>query len=200
MATAGIRTHLANIDATTVFTTRDVLKYGKRGAVDQCLHIMVRSGQIRRLARGVFVQDPNTNPSIEKIAHIKAAAFGKNIHKFATDVLHQLGILREEEPTKQSDGKTFAINGHTSGFESIRGPIKYKGIAQRKMRLCESTTGEKVYALWHFGEDDHIERAARFVFRNLNRAERLDLRGCSALMPAWLNDIFIDRFTRVLSA
>ncbi|HEY9755440.1 MAG TPA: hypothetical protein V6C97_09775 [Oculatellaceae cyanobacterium] len=199
MATAGIRTHLANISATTIFTTRDVLKYGKRGAVDQCLHIMVRSGQIRRLARGVFVQDPNTNPSIEEIAQIKAAAFGKNIYQFATDVLHQLGILRQEEPTKESDGKIFAINGHTSGFESIRGPVEYKGIAQRKARLCESRTGAKVYALWHLGEDEHIEKAARFLFRNLNRTERLDLRGCSSFMPAWLNDIFIDRFTRILA-
>ncbi|HEY9757353.1 MAG TPA: hypothetical protein V6C97_19445 [Oculatellaceae cyanobacterium] len=200
MATAGIRAHIANLSATTIFTTREVLKYGKRGAVDQCLHLLVRSREIRRLARGVFVQDPNINPSIEEIAQIKAAAFGKHIYKYATEVLHQLHILRPDDPSTESDGKTFAIDGHSSGFESFRGPIKYKGIAQRKARLCESQTGEKVHALWHFGAEENIEKAVRFVFQSLKREERLKLRSCSSLMPGWLNNMFVERFSRTLVA
>ncbi|HEY9757243.1 MAG TPA: type IV toxin-antitoxin system AbiEi family antitoxin domain-containing protein [Oculatellaceae cyanobacterium] len=200
MASAGIRDHIANLNYSAIFTTRDVLKYGKRNAVDQCLHFLVKSGEIRRLARGVFVQDPNINPSIEQIAEIKAAAFGKRIYKYATNVLNQIARFPQEDPNKGQYGKTFAINGDSSGFETFRGPVKYKGIAQRKAKLCESSIGEKVHALWHLGSDEHIEKAVRFVFRNLNRAERANLRSCSSLMPAWLNDMFIDRFARILAS
>lgn len=199
MATAGIRAHIANLNYSAIFTTRDVLKYGKRNAVDQCLHYLVKTGEIRRLARGVFVQDPNINPSIDEIAEIKAVAFGKRIYKYATDVLNQIARFPQEDLNKEY-GKTFAINGHSSGFETFRGPVKYKGIAQRKAKLCESSIGEKVNALWHLGSDEHIEKAVRFVFRNLDRSERLNLRSCSSLMPGWLNDMFIDRFVRVLAA
>ncbi|HEY9685251.1 MAG TPA: hypothetical protein V6C86_26995 [Oculatellaceae cyanobacterium] len=205
MATAGIRSHISNLSPTTVFTTRDVLKYGKRGAVDQCLCHLVKMGAIRRLARGVFVQDKNTNPSIDEIARIKAAAFGKRIYKFAADVLSELGILRQKpaidelESNAKAEGKTFAINGGSSGFQSFQGLVKYKGIAQRKAKLCESAIGEKVNALWHFRTEDQLDRAVNIVFRNLNRTTRLELRACSNFMPGWLNDMFIERFVRTVA-
>jgi hypothetical protein len=205
MATRGIEAHIASIGPTTIFTTRDVLKYGKRSAVDQCLHVMVREGVLRRLARGVFVQDPNVHPTIEEIAQIKAAAFGKKIFKHATDILHEVGSLRqlERDETKENAKprtKLFAINGHSSGFESICGPVRYKGIAQRKTKLCESQTGEKVCALWHLGDSTLIDKAVRVVFRSLNRGERFELRNCSSFMPGWLNDMFVDRFAGLLAA
>lgn len=200
MASAGIRSHIAHLNYSTIFTTRDVLKYGKRNAVDQCLHFLVKSGEIRRLARGVFVQDPHINPSIEEIAEIKAVAFGKRIYKYATEVLNEIARFPQKDESKEQYGKTFAINGHSSRFETFRGQVKYKGIAQRKAKLCESSIGEKVNALWHLVSDEHIENAVRFVFRNLNRAERLSLRSCSSLMPGWLNDMFIDRFARTFAA
>lgn len=200
MATAGIRAHIEGLSPTTIFTTRDVLKYGKRGAVDQYLYILVKRGTIRRLARGVFVQDKNVNPSIEEIAQIKAAAFARRICKNATEVLCKLALFRQTNLTDKSSGKTFAINGRSSSFQSYRGAVIYKGIAQRRLKLCDSKTGEKVYALWHLRDDDHIERAVNFVFRQMNRAERLDLRACSSLMPGWLNDMFVERFVRTLAA
>lgn len=199
MATAGIRAHIEGLSPTTIFTTRDVLKYGKRGAVDQCLYMLVKRRTIRRLARGVFVQDKNIDPSIEEIAQIKAAAFARGICKNATDVLCQLALLRQKNLTDESSGKVFAINGRSSSFQSFRGAVIYKGIAQRRLKLCDSKTGEKVHALWHLRDDDHIERAVNSVFRQMNRAERLDLRACSSLMPGWLNDMFVERFVRTLA-
>jgi hypothetical protein len=79
MATAAILSHIMQLRADSIFTTREVLQYGRRSAVDQCLYLLVKKNMIRRLASGVFIRDPHANPSVEEIARIKAAAFGLEI-------------------------------------------------------------------------------------------------------------------------
>jgi hypothetical protein len=192
MATAGILLHIMQLSPETIFTTREVLHYGRRSAVDQCLHTMVKNRFIRRLAYGVFVRCPEVNPSIEEIARIKAAAFGKRIYKHATDVLQNIGILK----SSPADSKVFATNGHSSGFESVRGPVRFHGIAQRKARLCEIKTGERVYSLWFFGNNHQIDKAIKVAFRNLTKLDKMDLQRTSSFMPAWLNDMLQPRYAR----
>jgi hypothetical protein len=165
-----------------MFATRDLLKYGTRGAVDQCLHQMVKRGFIKRLARGVFIRDDSENPSIEEIAHTKAAAFGRKIFEHPADVLKGLKILRAEG----LDDRTFAISGHTSRFMTVHGPVHMRGVAPRKAILSDTKAGQRVHALWHFGDNHFTSRAAYIAFRNFQRKEKEDLRSTSSLMPAWL--------------
>lgn len=196
MAAASVLLHILRLSPTTVFTTRDVLQYGRRGAIDQCLYRMVKTNFIRRLARGVFVRDPHVNPSPEEIAEIKARSFGKLIFRHATNILHDLGI-------PHSDGKQenrFAINGHSSSFKSIHGKISFHGVAQRKAKLCETKAGRRVFALWHFSENNLIDKAVKVACRDLKRTDRDDLRRCSSLMPAWLHDRCIERYARAIAS
>jgi hypothetical protein len=50
--TLRIRQFIANLPQALIFSTRDLLNFGTRAAVDQCLCRLVRKGNIRRLAWG----------------------------------------------------------------------------------------------------------------------------------------------------
>ncbi|HEY9756089.1 MAG TPA: hypothetical protein V6C97_13060 [Oculatellaceae cyanobacterium] len=196
MATAGILDHIERLNPKAMFTTRDVLQYGSRGAVDTCLYRLVKAGTIRRLARGVFIRDRNARPRTEEIANVKAMTFGKRIHKPATAILQELRIISSNNPNQSH----FVVTGHSSTFESYRGPIILTGIAQRKAKLCETKVGHKLYALWQFKDYKNFDRAIAITSRNLNRQDREELRRCSSLMPAWLHELFRDRYARILAS
>jgi len=72
-----IRRHIFGLPARQPFSTRDCLVYGKRSAVDQELYRLVKNGEIRRLARGLFVRDQKIEFSVFEIANLKAQAFGR---------------------------------------------------------------------------------------------------------------------------
>ena len=216
MAATRILEHIYELDFSAIFTTRDVLQYGTRTAVDQCLSRLVRSHFIVRLARGVFTRDPNIKVTIEEIATIKAVAFGRKILDHATKILLELKA-RKPFDTKQkqysddgteilnskckySPANSFAIDGHSSRFQSVLGPVEFHGIAPRKAKLSESKAGRRMYGLWYFGDDDRIATAVKTACRDLNRKDRIDLRRASALMPAWLHHLMLPRYSHSVAS
>ena len=54
--------------ATAVWTPQDFLDLGPREAIDQALHRMTRSGEIRRIARGLY-DKPTLNKLTSKLTH-----------------------------------------------------------------------------------------------------------------------------------
>src|SRR5450432_2013058 len=137
--------HIRMLPPTRIFTTRHMLIYGSRSAVDSALHRMVQSNFIIRLARGVFVRDDSSNPTIAEIAEAKAKAFGIKIARHAETILRDLNL------TTKASAAVFAKTGHSSSFWTIRGRVRLKGICQKKMSLCRTPVGRVIYALWHWG-------------------------------------------------
>lgn len=74
-----IRKHLSLLKPGEIFTTRDLLSYGRRSAVDKTLCLMVQAGYLTRLAFGVFVITHTSKPfyTVAEIVQRKALAFGK---------------------------------------------------------------------------------------------------------------------------
>jgi hypothetical protein len=63
-----------------------------------------------------------------------------------------------------------------------------------RAKLCEMTIGKRLYAMWHYRDNDLIERAVRVATRGLKRLERDELRRCSGIMPAWLHNQCVDKY------
>jgi len=189
MCTEYIYRHIQKLPATCIFTTRELLRYGNRGAVDQTLYRMVRSGFIVRLARGVFVRDDTLQPTKRQIALAKAIAWGKQLVAHAESVLNDLGL-----PVTGNFTQAFAVNAHSSSYWTIRGRVYLKGIGTRKMKLCESKVGQIVYCLWYLGQSHCTTQDVARASANFGRSERKQFLDASSLMPAWLNRICKWRF------
>ena len=191
MASLDIHEHIVRLPPTKIFTTRELLPYGTRAAVDQTLYRMVKSGFLTRLAFGVFIRDPSKNPTLKEIATAKLTAYGKRLVTFAEKTLSNLKI-RSAPSLKQDIEKTdstYAIDSHSSSFATVRGRVYFRGIGSRKFKLCETRVGQIIYALWHKTSEHCDERDIRLATARFGRKERQQLRLASVFMPTWLNKL-----------
>jgi hypothetical protein len=147
---------------------------------------MVKSKFIRRLARGVFIRDAVANPSIEQVANVKAAAFGRKLLKHASSILQMLGLRQICE----NADTIFSVDSHSSSFDTAHGRVSLHGIGPRKIEMSKTKVGEITYALWHLGEDCCKEADVAKASRNFRRIERIELRRLSSLMPVWLHELY----------
>src|SRR5277367_596139 len=106
-----IRRHIHQLKEDKPFSVRDFLNYGSRNAVDQVFHRLVKSGQIIRVARGLFVKHTSPMPSILDVALAKALAFGKTIVTHGSQAAHQLSLC-----ANTADESVYACNGSSSSF------------------------------------------------------------------------------------
>jgi len=190
---AKIRRHIARLPQGEPFTTRDLLIYGSRQAVDQALCRLVRKEEIRRLARGVFFS-PNSKCKSAftafEIAKLKAESFGRRIITYAGQAAEQLGIGQ-----RCHNEFTFAINGGSSSFRFGDTTIHFRRTSPRKMHLNDRKAGLLIRALWHLGKGACTTNVVSRAFQSLDRSGRFEITLRAAFMPYWLNNIFIRRWT-----
>lgn len=93
---AEIRRHIAGLQEGEIFRTKDVLQCGMRNAIDQTLWRMVRSNEIERLARGLFVstRTRKLEYSDYEIAVAKTKGFGNQIVVTGQECAAELGLSR----------------------------------------------------------------------------------------------------------
>ena len=195
-----IRVHILRLAEGTPFTTRNVLSYGNRPAVDQVLSRFVKDGFIRRLARGIFVRDQanRTSFTIWDIANLKSGSFQRKLAKHAKTTFKE---IFEDDYCKQQT--IFSINGSTSKFKIDETIIHLKETCQRKAALSETIIGQRMKALWDAGKNNVTDAMIRQALQfQRGGAARTWLRANFGLLPAWLTDRYhrVDPTFRFLKA
>src|SRR5271155_2175776 len=110
--TSNIISHINRLSKDQIFTTRELLSYGSRTAIDKALGRMVKSERIVRLCRGVFIRDPGLKkPTALEVARAKAHAFGKRIAVYGANIAKELGLV-DFFPTEP----VFLVSGRSSSF------------------------------------------------------------------------------------
>jgi hypothetical protein len=179
MCTFYIVRHINEIPPTEIFTTRHMLIYGARKSVDSALGRLVSTGYIHRLARGVFVRDLSDQPTLVQIVDAKLKAFGGKI------AIHAKKILNSFHLETGDYAYTFAKNGSSSSFDTIKGRAILKNQCARKMKLYQEDIGKAAITLWHL-RDKWFAGAVDVVTASFNRADKQMFLLSSALKPAWL--------------
>ncbi len=202
--TSKIRRHISSLRQDEPFTTRELITYGSRKAIDNCIFRLVEGGEIHRLAWGVFVKiranGSHKKFTIEEIAHIKANSFGRKLHthpfKKAKELAVILGLVRPHEKWKGEKVEletTFEISGPSSSFIYEGKRIYLKRTTRRKIQLDDSKVGLLARALWYNGKDAsywlEVEDNLIRVMAGLHYRDRVELNQSAALIPSWLNDI-----------
>jgi hypothetical protein len=188
-ASSFIRRHIFGLPEGGTLTTRDCLAFGSRAAVDQALSRLVKSGRMRRLARGVFAKDSSERKkySIFEIAKLKAESFGRKIAKHPSTIACELKITEMPEmPPDREIEVTFSIDARTTKFRAGDTTIHLKQASSRKMRLAESTAGQAMRALWQFGRHSLTGSAIQQAVLEFNSLDRLELRQNIRWLPSWL--------------
>jgi hypothetical protein len=133
---AEIRRHIAGLPEGAIFRTKDVLQCGMRNAIDQTLWRMVKSNEIERLARGLFVstRTRKLDYSDYEIAVAKTKGFGNQIVLTGQECSAELGL---------GPGRKFpriAKDNKESGTIKASGTIKESGpISEPKSEARKET-------------------------------------------------------------
>lgn len=183
-----IRRHIYALPDSTPFSTRSLLCYGSRTAVDKALYRMVKTRFIERLARGVFVRVRRSRMhiGIEEIASVKARAFGKVILPHALNHAVDSGLMPKRHEY------VLDTLGYSSSFGTIYTRVRFKKVTPRKFNLGDCPAGKVARCLWQFGKRDCTSELVEKLIRPLNRFQLCDLRESAGYIPAWLNHIFQD--------
>lgn len=202
--TKKIRRHLRTLEIDEPFTTRDLLNYGNRSAIDDCIYRLIQEGTIHRITRGVFVKrrDNGSYPVFtqREVAEIKAGSFGRKLHthpfKKAKEIALRLGLIKPGQKWIGECEKletTYEISGPSSSFmyQGIR--IFFKKTTRRKIQLGDSRAGLVMRSLWYNGIRNGFAlwgfEAQRKAYQGLYFGDRREIHQSSRLIPAWLSDI-----------
>jgi hypothetical protein len=183
-----IRHHINAMPAGTPFSTRDLLQYGLRNTVDQFTWFLVKTNQLMRLARGIFLKPPEGKfklPTATEIAAVKAKAFGKELFTHGRDAAHAMEL--EEAANTEL---TFSVKGGSTSFDTIYGRIYFRGTISKAIKKGNNPVGLIVRVLKHL--DVELTRPLLSkVTEGLGRSQRNDLKQEVKWMPAWMSDAFI---------
>lgn len=186
-----IRRHMAQLSEGSIFTTRELLRYGlKRASLDQALSRMVKRQELQRLALGVFRKyswNHTELPSSAEICRAKAAAYKKELATHGADAAHQLKL----KPAGNAE-TTFATDGRSSSFHTVSGRVHLRQVSPRKLFLGDTRVGLLIRAIVFIGKHsiDWPSLNEILCLKNgFGREERQQFRRCADLAPAWVSDV-----------
>ncbi len=181
-----VRKFIFNLPKAAIFSTRDLLNFGTRAAVDQCLCRLVKKGDIRRLAWGLFMRDglDVPMPTALVVATEKAKAFGRRIVTDGAEAAKLLGLR-----AGRNQQVVYATDGRSSSFRYRDVRIYFNGVSPRKMSLGDSSVGLAIRALWKLGRDVCQKKDIEKATILFNRPERQQFRQSQYLMPFWMTNL-----------
>ena len=169
-----------------VFTPRQFAGLGTRAAIDQALSRLQRSGQIRRLTRGVY-EFPKIHPKIgvlspspEAIAKALAERTGSRIMVSGAKAANLLGLS-----TQGPMQNLFWTEGPSRTVRIGNQTVTLKHVAPSKMIGAGTEAGIVIQAVRSLGKKGVQEIPVLTLAKQLPRPVKRAVRRLTPAAPAW---------------
>jgi hypothetical protein len=171
-----------------VFTARDFLDLGDRGAVDQALSRLAKDGSLRRIRRGLY-DIPRVNPILKRVAApdldavVDAIARRDDITVVPNGMAaaNRLGLT-----TAVSARNDYLTDGPSRTVKIGRRTVRLKHAGPKLMALKDRPAGDVVRALHWLGRDvaadDSVVDTLR---RRLPPPVKRDLARAKPMLSGW---------------
>jgi hypothetical protein len=169
-----------------VFTPHELLNLGSRAAIDQALSRMTRTGEIRRLGRGIY-DYPKTSaklgpltPSAESIVRALGRKEGVRLQASGARAANALGL------STQVPGQiTFLTDGTSRTRNVANYTIRLKRASPRKLLGADKLAGVVLQALRYLGPNGIDQRIIRHLNGMLKDSDKRELQRLAPSAPAW---------------
>jgi uncharacterized protein DUF6088 len=169
-----------------VFTPREFSQLGSRAAVDQALSRLRRSGQIRRLTRGVY-EFPKIHPKIgllspspEAVANAMAKRTGSRITVSGAKAANLLGLS-----TQVPMQNVFWTEGPSRTIRIGNQTVALKHVAPSKMIGAGTEAGIVIQAVRSLGKEGVHEIRVHALAKQLPRPVKRAVKRLAPTAPAW---------------
>lgn len=173
-----------------VFASTHFLDLGNRAAVDQALSRLVRSGDIRRLARGLYDYPKNhpdfksIPPSVDRVAAALAEKDNLKIQPSGAYAANLLG-LSDQVPAKV----VFLTDGSNRVVQIGNWNIKFKKTTPKNMATAGKISGLVFQALRFIGQENIDDRIIGALKRKLAEKDKQILLADLRFAPAWIEKV-----------
>lgn len=179
-----VRCHITyNVRKGDMFTTRELLCYGNRNAIDQILFRLVKAGIIIRLAWGVFVRQEDYEdsgiplPSPMEVAREKARAFCREVYILAEEVEEALATVAEmNRDDNYSDRKNQNDNYHADGKNIVDSKIYTRALEYENVtREWQNKNSENLREIANYARYGKARKAHGLIPENAQPPEKIKL-------------------------
>ena len=191
MTTAeAVRAAIRKLPKGKPFTNARFLRHGSRGAVDRTLSRLVAGGEIRRVARGVFVR-PKVNryvgavgPDIHDVVRTVARRNGETLQVHGGEAIRQFRLS-----TQVPLAPVYHTSGTTRTIRVGRASVRLIHTSNRRLlQFAGEATGLAISALWYLGKERVAPETVAKIAETLRPEDFAKLR--TADMPAWMAAAF----------
>ncbi|WP_216094871.1 DUF6088 family protein [Sphingobium phenoxybenzoativorans] len=175
----------------SVFTPSDFLTVAARPSVDQALSRLVKGGQLRRLARGLY-DFPKLHPKLgalspapDDVAHALARETGSQVQIAGARAANALG-LSAQVPAQS----TYLTDGPSRRVVLGKRVVDLRHASPKHLIAPGSPAGTVVQALRHVGPVRAAD-VAQIAARQLSANDKKTLASTALQAPAWMRPTLV---------
>ena len=174
----------------TLFFTNDFIAFGKPDAIRQALQRLVKSGEIDRLAAGIFVRPAKDDligkvmPDIEDVAKAIARRDRARIVPTGDYALNRLGLS-----TQVPMNIVYLTDGTARKIKIGNYTIVFKKVAPKNVAAIGEVSRLVIQALKTIGSQNITEKEILHVQTVLQSEKPTHLEYDIRLVPAWIQEI-----------
>ena len=175
----------------SVFTPSDFLTVATRSSVDQALSRLVKAGQLRRLARGLY-DFPKLHPKLgplspapDDVAHALARETGSQVQIAGARAANALG-LAAQVPAQT----TYLTDGPSRRVVLGKRVVDLRHASPKHLIAPGSPAGTVVQALRHVGPIRAAD-VAQVAARHLSANDKKTLASTVLQAPAWMRPTLV---------
>ncbi|CAN2533732.1 hypothetical+protein [Methylocapsa aurea] len=174
-----------------VYTPSDFLDVAARAAVDQALSRLVKTGKLRRLARGLY-DFPKVHPKLgqlspapDVVAHALARETGSLVQIAGARAANALG-LTTQVPAKN----TYLTDGPSRRVVLGKRVVDLRHASPKHLIAPGSPVGTVIQALRHVGAVRAAD-VAQVASRQLSASDKKTLASSAVQAPAWMRPTLV---------
>lgn len=180
-----IRLHASSLTEGSVLSPKEFLHLGSRAAIDQALSRLAKSGELLRVARGMYVAPVlsrfgTRSPSPEKVIRAFAEKSGEIVVSHGANSANVLG-LTQQIPTRE----IFLSSGRSRKLNLGRSVVTIRHAPQWMLALGSGPAGEAVRALAWMGPA-HVSKSLGALHQRLSKTDWNTLTSARAALPSWM--------------
>ncbi len=187
---AAIRAQISAAEKGRVFSPADFTGLGSRTAVDKVLSRLTASGELRRIARGLYDR-PRSHPvlgallpSTDEIARALAGKGNLRLQPSGAYAANLLG-LSEQVPLKLA----YLTDGASRKVQIGSRHITLKHTTPRNMATAGRISGLVIQALRYLKQPNIDEQILTRLRKRLSKKDKAVLLADAAFAPAWIADV-----------
>lgn len=190
-AISKVREYIAGVPEGQAFPSSALRHFAATENIRQILNRLVKAGELKRVARGVFVKPKmiakvgEMLPSASEVAKTLAESTGETIAVHGAEAARRLQLT-----TQVPMRLVFYTSGNTRTLKIANRTVKLTHVNPSRLIASETKAGLVISALGYLGRENVTVKTIAIIKEHISAEEFKTVIKLIEKMPAWMADVF----------